>query len=85
MDEKQEHILSRVKEKILGVYTDIIAIYFFGSFGTKYERNDSDVDISILSKIPIDSVKLWYFAQEIAAEIKRDVDLIDLGEASTVC
>lgn len=84
IDEKHEHLLGRIKQKILEVYPDSIAIYVFGSFGTKYERKDSDVDIAILPNASIDSVKLWYFAQEIATEIDRDVDLIDLLEASTV-
>ncbi len=83
-DEKHEDILNRIKQKILNAYPDIIAIYVFGSFGTKYERKDSDLDIAILPANPIDGVKLWYFAQELASEIDKDVDLIDLLQASTV-
>lgn len=66
---------------------DIIAIIAFGSFGTSYERSDSDLDLAILTeKIASinEGVLLWNLAQEIASQVKRDVDLVNLRLVSTV-
>lgn len=62
----------------------IAGIYLFGTFGTDYERKDSDIDLAILGEKVPDTVALWNIAQEIAQAIHRDVDLINLGESSTV-
>ena len=62
----------------------MLAIYVFGSFGTKYGRADSDVDLAILTQAAIDPVVLWDLAQKIAIDINRDVDLIDMNNASTI-
>lgn len=84
MDRQHQEILEIAQAKIVGSIPDVLAIYVFGSFGTKYERKESDVDLAILPVQPIDSVALWNLAQEIAIEIDKDVDLIDLKNASTI-
>lgn len=63
---------------------DVKAIYSFGSYGTPLQRQDSDIDLAILPTQKIDPVKRWELAQEIARLLQRDVDLIDLLQASTV-
>jgi len=63
---------------------DIDAIYIFGSHGSLYETQDSDLDIAILALASIDPIQRWELAQDIAYIIHRDVDLIDLRSASTV-
>lgn len=83
-DSKHEAILTIAKTKILDKIPEVLAIYVFGSFGTKYERKDSDVDLAVLSNQKINAVALWNIAQEIAIEIDRDVDLIDITTASTI-
>ncbi len=83
-DAQHTKILGVAKEKIINSFPDALAIYVFGSFGTKYEHKESDVDLAILAPTSIDSYTLWNLAQEIAIEIDRDVDLIDLKSASTV-
>lgn len=83
-DKQHVHILDVARAKIVAAIPHLIAVYVFGSFGTKYERKDSDVDLAVLAADPIDSVTLWNLAQEIASTIDRDVDLIDLKNASTV-
>jgi predicted nucleotidyltransferase len=62
----------------------LIAIYQFGSFGTPYHNAQSDLDLAVLCDQPLDPMKKWALAQEIAFRISKDVDLIDLFEASTV-
>lgn len=79
-----EQLLSAAIEEIRIAVPDIIAIYYFGSFGTEYETTDSDLDLAILSVKPLDAVKCFYLAQKIACLINRDVDLIDLRHAGSL-
>lgn len=69
---------------ILQLLPDCRAIYRFGSWGSAAERQDSDLDIAILPAERLQSVKRWELAQALAADLRRDVDLIDLLSASTV-
>jgi predicted nucleotidyltransferase len=59
-------------------------IYLFGTFGTEFQREDSDIDLAVLGAQMPESVELWNVAQDIARTIHCDVDLIDLKQASTV-
>lgn len=85
-DMKPEHkvcidtAIKMIKERYIGIW----AIYLFGSFGTKYERTDSDLDLAIFCDSLVDTVELWNLSQEIAKKIHRDVQLVDLRQASTV-
>lgn len=65
-------------------HPDVQAIYVFGSSGTVYENKESDLDLAMLSPEKMTSTDRWQLAEEIAYLIHRDVDLIDLREASTV-
>ncbi|MDD3293557.1 MAG: nucleotidyltransferase domain-containing protein [Geobacteraceae bacterium] len=75
-------------ETVLQHYPSTQAIYLFGSYGTEYERPESDADIALL--LPPDlSPKTGYFAMsrlssDLESLLKRDVDLINLRQASTV-
>lgn len=60
------------------------AIYRFGSWGTGEQRVDSDIDLAVLGNQPIDPVLRWELAQRLASLASRDVDLVDLMQASTV-
>ena len=69
-------------------YPDVSAIYLFGSYGTEYERMDSDIDIALL--LPVLTAKAagrlstsacWY---ELASLTERFVDLINLRLVNTV-
>ena len=64
--------------------SELIAVVLFGSFGSEYETQQSDLDLALLSKNKLDPVFLWNLSQEIARILKKDVDLIDLSKASTV-
>ena len=64
---------------------DPVAIYQFGSTTRGTERLNSDVDIAFLpDKRSCDPVRVYESAQRLAAFLGRDVDLIDLAQASTV-
>lgn len=59
-------------------------IILFGSCVKGSIRNDSDVDIGFLSSQDHAAYEVFMAAQELAALIGRDVDLVDLSKASTV-
>ena len=63
---------------------DLESIYAFGSTGTRYENSQSDLDLAILASSISDPVQRWQLAEKIAQAVGRDVDLIDLNDASTV-
>jgi len=59
-------------------------IYLFGSSVKGVFRKDSDIDIAFLSDKTISDYELFMLAQELADIVNRDVDLINLKNASTV-
>lgn len=63
---------------------NVKAIYLFGSYDTPFKNKESDIDIAIIASSPINAVERWQVAEEIARFLKKDVDLIDLKDASTV-
>lgn len=63
---------------------DLIALYRFGSQTKGSARPDSDVDLAVLTRHPILALRRFELAQELAAQLHRDVDLVDLRTASTV-
>ena len=63
---------------------DLLAVYRFGSFGTDGEHPESDLDIAFLAETSPRHVNRWRLAQEMAARFGRDVDLVDLAQATTV-
>lgn len=78
----------KIVEIIVEYYPGVQAIYLFGTFGTEYQRADSDVDIAILLsfEISVDEGDLSFSscANALALELRREVDLINLRQASTV-
>lgn len=80
----QTEIVELVVREIVKEYPNLLAIYLFGSFGSQFETEESDLDLALLLDKPTDPVKLWNLAQRLAKKIRRDVDLIDLKRASTV-
>jgi predicted nucleotidyltransferase len=71
-------------DRLRGEFPEILAVYFFGSFATEYERPASDVDLAVYAGTPLAAVSLWGVAQRLAAESGRNVDVVDLASASTV-
>lgn len=63
---------------------EVYAIYLFGSRATNQVREDSDLDLAIVSDVVQDKVKLFYLAQELADIAACDVDLIDFRATNTV-
>ena len=63
---------------------DLIALYRFGSSAKGGTRPDSDVDLAVLTPYPMPAVRRFELAQELAAQLHCDVDLVDLRTASAV-
>jgi predicted nucleotidyltransferase len=59
-------------------------IYLFGSSINGIFRKDSDIDIAFMSDEEITDYQVFMMAQELADMLKREVDLINLKNASTV-
>ena len=62
----------------------LIALYRFGSQAKGTVRPDSDIDLAVLAHNPIPPMHRFELAQELAIQLHRDVDLVDLRTASTV-
>ena len=75
-----EVLPSLLKSKLDGVK----AIYLFGSYASGLATKKSDIDIAILMDKKIAPVQRWQIESELADELSRDVDLVDLLNASTV-
>lgn len=78
-----------VEKKIIATITkdfpDIIAIYLFGSTGTKYETSESDIDIALLMPKKIKSTDRLHLINALISALHKDkIDLIDLKNAPTV-
>jgi predicted nucleotidyltransferase len=72
-------IQSFLKEKLAPSF-----IWLFGSGAQEALKPDSDVDLAFFSDARSDSYQVFMIAQELAAMLGREVDLIDLRKASTV-
>jgi predicted nucleotidyltransferase len=59
-------------------------IYIFGSTVKGTSNSNSDVDVAYLSEESYDEYEIFMVAQELAAIVNLDIDLIDLNKASTV-
>ncbi len=75
-----QNIVKAVQNKFLQVF----AVYLFGSMVKGNAIAESDVDIAVLAEKPLPAMALWLLAQDLAKEVNRDVDLVDLQTASAV-
>jgi len=80
MSPTESHILEYCLKRLSGLRL----LYLFGSQASGDARPDSDWDIAFLADVNLDNVSRWHIAEELAAELGQDVDLVDLKEASTV-
>lgn len=78
-----DHTLSKVKEFLIQELKPHTLI-LFGSSVKGYFRDDSDIDVAFISTVDVKSYDLYLIAQALVMEIGREVDLVDLRQASTV-
>ena len=62
----------------------LTALYRFGSAERGTPRPDSDIDLALLLQEPLSELCRFELAQELAIQLHRDVDLVDLRSSSTV-
>lgn len=74
----------RVRDAVLRVLPDAEALYLFGSHARGEARADSDLDLAVLGPAPLDPIRRFEAQRELSALLDRDVDLVDLREASSV-
>lgn len=77
-------ILKKIIAQLKIEHKDLIAIYLFGSFGTKFASKLSDIDIAVLLTKKFDRTYFRELSQKIALTVNREIDLIDLLQANTV-
>ena len=76
-----KHIIIEFLQKHLtGVYT----VYLYGSYANGAATSESDVDLAFLSEEQITNVAKWKVQEKLAAELNKDVDLVNLKDASVV-
>lgn len=75
-------------EIIREIFSDVMAIYIFGSYGTEFENEKSDIDIAVLleNNFPSDEYDLKVKDCILRLNIKygREIDLINIRKVSTV-
>lgn len=73
-------IIEKLKREISG----LLGIYLFGSYVDNSMMRESDIDIAFLTSANISKVEKWRIQENLAAELDRNIDLVDLREASVV-
>lgn|SRR5450432_3495155 len=76
--------LSAAVQIIVREVEGLEALYLFGSEARGDGLADSDIDLAFLAAAPLLPVARWTLQERVAAELGRDVDLVDLRSASAV-
>lgn len=63
---------------------ELLGIYVFGSYVSNSMMSESDIDIAFLSFQKIPPVKKWKIQEGLASLLDRDIDLVDLKDATVV-
>jgi uncharacterized protein len=75
-----ESAISMLRIRLPGV----LAVYRFGSEATGDVHRESDLDLAMLLDSVLDPVERWELQEDLARQLGRPVDLVDLRAASTV-
>lgn len=59
-------------------------IYLFGSAAKGHTHAESDIDIAYLSEQKFNAYEIFMVAQGLADKLRKEVDLVDLDQSSTV-
>jgi predicted nucleotidyltransferase len=79
-DRVAESLASAVAARVHGM----VALYLFGSRARGDGAADSDIDLAVLAQNRLDPIERWKLQEDLAALAHRNVDLVDLRQASTV-
>lgn len=76
----ESSIVSMLRERLDGLKR----VYLFGSHASGGAAPESDVDLGFYCSTPIDPVVRYELEQDLAVELFRDVDLVDMAVAGDV-
>jgi len=80
--------VNAIVEVVCRHYPDVQAVYLFGTYCTRDEGPDSDVDIALLLPVPSSkmarSLAMGACWGELASVLGKDVDLVNLRRVDTV-
>lgn len=65
-------------------FDDVQGVWLFGSEAKGQADKESDIDLAVLFPVERDKLAMWDAAQDLSVALHRDVDLVDLRQASTV-
>ena len=74
----------RAITEICTVLQEVTANYRFGSSAYGTAGRDSDVDLAVLTMMPLDPAVRFDLQERLAMALRRSVDLVDLQRASPV-
>jgi|WetSurMetagenome_2_1015567.scaffolds.fasta_scaffold975254_1 uncharacterized protein len=75
-----DSLVATVSDRLPG----LAAVYLFGSQARQDAGPDSDIDLAVLTLDNLGQVERWKLQEDLAAQVHRNVDLVDLRHASTV-
>ncbi|QOY35487.1 type VII toxin-antitoxin system MntA family adenylyltransferase antitoxin [Anaerobacillus isosaccharinicus] len=78
-----EQQLESIKKRLITRVSPSL-IYLFGSYAKGTEHASSDIDIAYMSDVVLSDYERFMLAEELASELNKDVDLVDLKLATTV-
>ena len=87
MDANKRKISSSLKNKIIDICKkekNILTVYIFGSYGTNYQRKDSDLDLAILFDESPEVMRQMELAGKFELKLGIEVDLINLNKADII-
>jgi uncharacterized protein len=62
----------------------ILTVYLYGSYGTKFEKKNSDIDFGILFSSPLSLLEELALAAEIEKIMSRETDLASLNKINVL-
>ena len=83
MDLSFDKISEAVKD-FASSHEPIAAVYLFGSAARGTMRKSSDVDIAVMTFLPISTMKRINWETELSNILKRDVDLVVFSQAGSL-
>ncbi len=74
----------RICESVLDIFPDVWAVYLYGSTARGDSWSGSDLDVAVLLPPGQAVEQPWRIAGQLASELGREVDLVDLRQAGDV-
>lgn len=81
---ERDELFAKARSALLAAFPDVLAIYVYGSFARGEQWPDSDVDLAILREPGATAWNPLELGADLAAQLQREVDLVDLRTASDV-